>query len=163
MDLGLKIKKINDMIEKGINHRLQEQDLTFSQHHVLVYLRHQENQTARLKELEKHFNVAQPTMAGIVVRLESKGLVRSSVLPEDRRVKVVTLTESGNQLLHESYLNMKKVEQQLVSNLNEQEKEELGRLLDILYSTIQEQVRAQEETAERRFYVKDTDETDWRV
>lgn len=145
VDLGFKIKKINDMIEKGINHRLQEQDLTFSQHHVLIYLKHQENQTARLKELEKHFNVAQPTMAGIVVRLESKGLVRSSVLPEDRRVKVVTLTENGIQLLHESFLNMKKVEQQLVSNLNEQEKEELGRLLDILYSTIQEQVRAQEE------------------
>ena len=114
MDLGFKIKKINDMLEKGYNQLLQEQDLTFSQHHVLVYLKHQKDQTARLKELEKHFNVAQPTMAGIVVRLESKGLVRSSVLPEDRRVKVVTLTESGNQLLHESFLNMKKGEQQLV-------------------------------------------------
>ncbi|MDO4192203.1 MAG: MarR family transcriptional regulator [Erysipelotrichaceae bacterium] len=138
MDLGFKIKKINDMLEKGYNHRLQEQDLTFSQHHVLVYLKHQEDQTARLKELEKHFNVAQPTMAGIVVRLESKGLVRSSVLPDDRRVKVVTLTESGSELLHESFLSMKKGEQMLVSKLSNEEAEELGRLLDILYSTMLE-------------------------
>lgn len=138
VDLGFKIKKINDMLEKGYNHRLQEQDLTFSQHHVLVYLKHQEDQTARLKELEKHFNVAQPTMAGIVVRLESKGLVRSSVLPDDRRVKVVTLTESGSELLHESFLSMKKGEQMLVSKLSNEEAEELGRLLDILYSTMLE-------------------------
>jgi len=145
VDLGFKIKKINDMIEKGINHRLQELDLTFSQHHVLVYLERQENKTARLKELEKHFNVAQPTMAGIVVRLESKGLVRSSLLPEDRRVKVVTLTDSGSQLLHESFLSMRNGEKLLVSKLNDNEKEELGRLLDILYSTIQEQIKIQEE------------------
>ena len=145
MDLGFKIKKINDMIEKGINHRLQELDLTFSQHHVLVYLERQENKTARLKELEKHFNVAQPTMAGIVVRLESKGLVRSSLLPEDRRVKVVTLTDSGSQLLHESFLSMRNGEKLLVSKLNDNEKEELGRLLDILYSTIQEQIKIHEE------------------
>ncbi|MBR3344577.1 MAG: MarR family transcriptional regulator [Solobacterium sp.] len=145
MDLGFKIKKINDMIEKGINHRLQELDLTFSQHHVLVYLERQENKTARLKELEKHFNVAQPTMAGIVVRLESKGLVRSSLLPEDRRVKVVTLTDSGSQLLHESFLSMRNGEKLLVSKLNDNEKEELGRLLDILYSTIQEQIKIREE------------------
>jgi DNA-binding MarR family transcriptional regulator len=145
VDLGVKIKKINDMIEKGINHRLQELDLTFSQHHVLVYLERQENKTARLKELEKHFNVAQPTMAGIVVRLESKGLVRSSLLPEDRRVKVVTLTDSGSQLLHESFLSMWNGEKLLVSKLNDNEKEELGRLLDILYSTIQEQIKIQEE------------------
>ena len=145
VDLGFKIKKINDMIEKGINHRLQELDLTFSQHHVLVYLERQENKTARLKELEKHFNVAQPTMAGIVVRLESKGLVRSSLLPEDRRVKVVTLTDSGSQLLHESFLSMRNGEKLLVSKLNDNEKEELGRLLDILYSTIQEQIKIREE------------------
>ena len=136
VDLGFKIKKINDMLEKGYNQLLQEQDLTFSQHHVLVYLKHQKDQTARLKELEKHFNVAQPTMAGIVVRLESKGLVRSSVLPDDRRVKVVTLTESGNELLHESFLSMKKGEQMLVSKLSDEETEELGRLLDVLYNTI---------------------------
>lgn len=147
VDLGFKIKKINDMIEKGINHRLQELDLTFSQHHVLVYLERQENKTARLKELEKHFNVAQPTMAGIVVRLESKGLVRSSLLPEDRRVKVVTLTDSGSQLLHESFLSMRNGEKLLVSKLNDNEKEELGRLLDILYSTIQEQIKIQEENS----------------
>lgn len=145
VDLGFKIKKINDMIEKGINHRLQELDLTFSQHHVLVYLERQENKTARLKELEKHFNVAQPTMAGIVVRLESKGLVRSSLLPEDRRVKVVTLTDSGSQLLHESFLSMRNGEKLLVSKLKDNEKEELGRLLDILYSTIQEQIKIREE------------------
>lgn len=138
MDLGLKIKKINDLLEKNANQMLQKQDLTYSQHHVLIYLRRQENYTARLKELEKHFNVAQATMAGIVVRLESKGLVESSVLPEDRRVKVLTLTESGEKLLHESYMMMKEGEAKLISDLGEQETEELNRLLDMILKTIQE-------------------------
>jgi hypothetical protein len=40
---------------------------------------------------------------------------------------------------------MRNGEKLLVSKLNDNEKEELGRLLDILYSTIQEQIKIQEE------------------
>ena len=107
MDLGLRIKKINDLMEKRANHQMQKEDLTFSQHHVLVYLIQCPEYTAPLKELEKYFRVAQATMAGIVVRLESKGLVESSVSSKDKRVKMVTLTEEGAESCRRSYRNMK--------------------------------------------------------
>lgn len=136
MDLGLRIKKINDLMEKRANRQMQNEDLTFSQHHVLVYLIHCPEYTAPLKELEKYFRVAQATMAGIVVRLESKGLVESSVSSKDKRVKMVTLTEEGAESCRRSYRYMKAGEEKLKVRLSEDDVRELERLLDIVYQTM---------------------------
>ncbi len=136
MDIGLKIKKVNDLLEKKANRSLQEMDLTFSQHHALVYLLHSPDNTARLKEMEKYFRVAQATMAGIVVRLESKGLVISGIDPEDRRIKVVTLTDKGKEACRVSKENMMETERKVLSHLEPEEAEELGRLLDVVYTVL---------------------------
>ena len=57
MDIGFRIKKINDLMEKQVNAMLEELGLTFSQHHVLIYLIHHDKEPDSLKELEKHFRV----------------------------------------------------------------------------------------------------------
>ena len=145
MELGLQIKKVNDLLEKQANRSLQEMDLTFSQHHVLVHLLFSENHTARLKELEKYFRVAQATMAGIVVRLESKGLVVSGIDPDDRRIKVVTLTDKGEEACRESREKFKQIGELILSRLEPEEAQELGRLLDIVYTVLKEDEGEKEE------------------
>lgn len=148
MDLGLRIKKINDLMEKRANHQMQKEDLTFSQHHVLVYLIQCPEYTAPLKELEKYFRVAQATMAGIVVRLESKGLVESSVSSKDKRVKMVKLTEEGAESCRRSYRNMKAGEEKLKARLSENDIRELERLLDIVYQTMHDDLETDESMKE---------------
>ena len=63
MDLGLKLKRIHDVMEKNANREVERLDVTFAQHHVLMYLLHHKDEAVSLKELEKHFGVAQSTMA----------------------------------------------------------------------------------------------------
>lgn len=150
MDLGLQVKKINDLMEKRANQAMLEEDLTFSQHHVLVCLMKTEGHSMTLKQLEKHFRVAQATMAGIVKRLESKELVKCTADPQDRRIKVVTLTPGGEESCRRSYRYMKSGEEKMMERLSGAEKEELNRLLTIVYETLREDAEAEENTAESR-------------
>ncbi len=53
-------------------------------------------ETVSLKEIEGFLGVAQPTAAGIVKRME-KNLVSSYQAADDRRVKMIRITEEGRQ------------------------------------------------------------------
>lgn len=61
-----------------------------------VLLRHGDRSMGELAVLE---NVQPPSMTRIVNGLEERGLVARTVRPADRRQSVVTLTESGREVL----------------------------------------------------------------
>ena len=89
---GTLLKQIHDALEKQANNSLRADGLTMAQVGVLLMLDRAEHRQMPLKELEKALHVAQSTAAGIVSRLEQKGLVESFGDAEDRRVKVVRLS-----------------------------------------------------------------------
>jgi DNA-binding MarR family transcriptional regulator len=138
MELGLQLKKINDLMQKQANHSLEEIGLTFSQHHVLVYLVHCNGHETTLKDLEHRMEVAQSTMAGIVSRLEDKGFVKGFTDPDDLRIKKVRLTEAGEEICRRSWKDIQERERVLSSGMNAEEKAELLRLLDIVYTSLKE-------------------------
>ena len=136
MELGLKLKQIHDCIQKRANNDMQEMDLTFSQHHVIMCLAHREDHTAELKELEREFRVSQPTMAGIVQRLEAKGYVEPLAHPTDRRIKMIRLTPEGLELSERSHQKMLRRRQEMTNDLTHEELETLERLLEKIYQNI---------------------------
>ena len=117
------IKQINDGLERGANNVLREEDLTIMQVAVMIELDHGESETRSLKELEHRFGVAQPTMLGIVRRLELKGFLETFQSPEDKRVKLVRLTDEGKRKCGVGYANMETAEQSLLSALSAEEQE----------------------------------------
>ena len=58
---------------------------------------------ARQVDIAARLGVAQPTVAKMLKRLESLGLVRRSSDPADRRSKLVRLTETGKQVEEEAF------------------------------------------------------------
>lgn len=126
------IKRINDEIEKRVNNTLRATDLTMSQMGALVVLRHQPGGEMPLKGLEHELGVAQSTAAGIVRRLEQKGFVESLGQADDRRVKVVRITEQGKSYCAGADAEMARVEDDLLSPLSEEERAQLQRLLSKL-------------------------------
>ena len=139
MTLPLKIKLIHETIRKKANSELQELDLTFAQHHTILYLAHRDDHTAELKALEREFCVAQATMAGIAQRLEAKGYVRSFPHPGDKRIKLIQLTPQGVALAEQSRQKMKSRSEEMLAGLTEPEVAELNRLLDRVYQNIMEE------------------------
>ena len=100
---GTLLKQIHDILERNANNVLREQDLTISQSGVLVLLDEKEGKTALFKELEKDFGVSQPTMVGILNRLEQKDLVEVLTDPEDKRIRKAHLTQKGADKCEEGY------------------------------------------------------------
>lgn len=72
---GELIKRLNDALGRKANNTLMCNDVTLSQIKVLATISEAADETITLKELEKHFEVKQATMAGIAARLEKNGMI----------------------------------------------------------------------------------------
>ena len=131
------IKQLNDSLEKYSNNRLRQDDLTIMQISVLVELDETAEKELPLKALERRFGVAQPTMLGIVQRLEQKGLTETYFSREDKRVKLVRLTSAGQDKCRFGYAYMDQVEQLLLKALDDQEKQQFRQLLKKAKSSLQ--------------------------
>ena len=123
------IKQLSDEIKKQADAALQESDLTMTQMYFHGVLECQPSGEAALKELERHFRVAQSTAAGVAARLEKKGLVQSVPDENDRRVKRVRITAPGRETLHRAIETMEDGEREMLSPLSDAEQETLITLL----------------------------------
>lgn len=120
---GWFIKGIDNALEKEANQNLQALNLTMQQNRVLILLAHAQERTLSLKALEEHFGAAQSTVAGLVSRLEKKGLVEAVTSPADRRIKLARLTEEGVRLHAQSRQMLVDSEARLTANLSPEERE----------------------------------------
>ena len=133
---GWFIKRIDNALEKEANANLQKLNLTMQQNRVLIHLAHAEGHTLSLKALEEHFGAAQSTIAGLVSRLEKKGLVEALSAPGDKRIKLVKLSEEGARLHAISRQNVVDSEERLTALLTDEEKQSLLTCLRKVYEAV---------------------------
>ena len=118
---GALLKQINDKLEKDANNAMRAHDITMTQCGTLLILNRAPEGRMSLKELERQLRVAQSTAAGIVARLEQKGMVEGLGSPEDRRAKMVRITSAGRECCRFAQRDMEETEQRLLSGLTETE------------------------------------------
>lgn len=118
---GSLIKQIHDSLEKQANNAMRPHGLTMSQFGVLLTL-NAEGGSMSLKELERALRLAQSTTAGIVSRLEQKGMLEALGDPGDKRMKLVRITEAGRGCCQEAEVNMTQAEETILSGLTDTER-----------------------------------------
>ncbi|MCB1332786.1 MAG: MarR family transcriptional regulator [Roseivivax sp.] len=69
------------------------------------------------------------TLGGVIDRLEGKGLIVRTVSPQDRRARVLGLTEEGQALFARMVPVVRTLQTDILSGLNEDERETLLALL----------------------------------
>lgn len=135
-DIGLQIKQINDQLSRLSNAQLKMRGLTLSQMRMLDYLNHNAGHDVSQHELEEYFQVAHPTVIGIVKRLEKKGFVSTSISTDDHRVRYVTPTKTGRDCVLEGGNARNEAEQLLLAGFSAEEARQfhdfLGRAHDNL-------------------------------
>lgn len=124
---GRMIKFITVSIEKKMNASLKGQDLTAGQGLLLMYLK--KNGASSMKDLEKQFHLSQPTVVGLVRRVEKKGLVTTFSKEGDKRVKMVQITEAGMEKCDAAVDTERAIESELTEGMTEKEAEVLEILL----------------------------------
>jgi DNA-binding MarR family transcriptional regulator len=68
---------------------------SITEYDVLFNLSRQPGHAARIRDLNKHLLLTQPSVSRLLDRLAARGLVAKSGDPDDARGTVVTLTEAG--------------------------------------------------------------------
>ena len=135
-DCSLLIKQICTIITKNSNNYLRDKRLTASQIRYLQYIYANQDKNVPMKDLEKVFGVAQPTVAGIIRRLEDKHLVMTERSSEDRRIKYIRLTRNGLDLMSENLHNYREYQASITSTLEPKERNELFRLLSAVLANV---------------------------
>lgn len=128
--VGFLLKEINDSLLKMANNDLRASGLTLMQVALLINLNKRHNREMTMKEIERQFSISQPTVVGIVSRMEEKGIVESYLDSADRRVKIVHITEKGESLVMDAEECVDCAERRLVEGLSDKDIETLLSLLE---------------------------------
>lgn len=123
--LGIMIKIIHWHIDQAFNEFLKKDNLTISQARVIHYLCKHKDKDVVQRDIEKFFRVSNPTVSGILNRLEEKGFIVRMTSENDKRIKVVTLTEKALEL--DDYLrnSLNNYEEEMMACLSQEEKNNL--------------------------------------
>ncbi|HIT85349.1 MAG TPA: MarR family transcriptional regulator [Candidatus Ornithomonoglobus intestinigallinarum] len=131
--IGFYIKRINDYILADTNERLKKLDLTFSQMHILIYILMHGGRDVRQRDILHYFNIAHPTVVGLLRRMEKKGLVCVESDPDDRRGNCVTALPKANAILEQLKEGQLHIEALLTKELTPEQQAELKKILKIIY------------------------------
>lgn len=133
--IGLYIKLINHIMTATMNICLKRFDLTFSQMELLHLLRRNGGKMKQ-KTIEATYGVKHTSVIGILQRMEKKGFLTVSVDPDDRRRRIVMLTESTSDFFEEAERLREEMELKLTHALSLDEYNELFSLLQKLYKNL---------------------------
>ncbi len=82
------------------------------------------------------------TTAGVVDRLEARGLLGRRVSPDDRRVRLLTLTPAGELLLAQTLPGMQRTQERILEPLSPAQRQQFTELLQLLVAQNNELSRA---------------------
>lgn len=128
--ISLLIKKSSLTFDKLSNQLLTPYDLTSSQFKILMVLYHAPGDSVRQADIESKFSMTNPTVTGLVQKLEGKDLVKRVPHPKDKRSKVLVLTERAMDMKDELLALADSLEQQMTAKLTGAERERLASLLE---------------------------------
>ncbi len=127
--VAILIKKTALVIEKLSNHVLAPYELTHTQYKILMLLFRNKEKQIRQTDIETHFSMTTPSVTSIIQNLEKKGLLERIQNPDDKRSKLLKLTEQAMSLEKELYALGESIETQVTKNLTAEESKQLIVLL----------------------------------
>jgi len=89
----------------------------------------QKNDGSSLTQISQGLMLENPTITGLIDRLEKLGYVKRSDHPNDRRVYLVNITEKGNKVANKALPIIKKLNEQIKEGYSKSEIEDFKKVL----------------------------------
>lgn len=137
---GFYFRCIQGQIEKYVNENMKEYNLTKSQLDVLRYLDQNKDRPIFQKDIEDFFHISNPTVTGLLNRLEEKGYIIRKKSDKDKRIHLIERTRKAD-IMKENYAkNIQVLEKRIAAGLSPEEKEQLFVLLSkVIQNLIEEE------------------------
>mgnify|MGYP000557939993 FL=1 len=135
LPVGFLFKQINTVYEKDINNQLKGIGITSSQCEVLDYLFHCDKEEVNQRDIEKALNLKNPTVTGLLQRLDEKGYVLIGPNAKDKRKKNVYLTEKAYDIQRRMEADRRRIDKNLTLGMTRREVQALQKMLNrVLYN-----------------------------
>ena len=82
-------------VMRHLHSEFPSDELSLNEYDVLLNLTQQESKSLRIKDLNRHLLLTQPSVSRLIDRLATRGIVSKSSDPADARGIIVGLTDSG--------------------------------------------------------------------
>lgn len=136
-DIGYLFKRIHDRLKMSADAVFEKNNLTSSQARLMEFVDAQGGKVTQ-KSIEEYLRVSHPTVVGIVSRLERSGFLKCHMDPEDKRNKIVCMTQKAFSVGDELVKGRIATERKILNDMSQQEIAELRRLLEQVYRNLQE-------------------------
>lgn len=123
------IKKSALIFDKYANQLLTPYQLTSSQFRILMILYKAPTCSVKQADIEAVFSMTNPTVTGLIHKLEKNGLVERVENPKDKRSKLLALTEYAESKRSEFIALADFIEKKMTEGLSETEVDVLSELL----------------------------------
>ena len=134
--IGFYFKKIFQIMKKNMNKKLEKIDLTNSQASVLIYL-YKNKEIVNQRDIEKKFDLTNPTVNGILNRLENKNFIKRTISLKDARNKEIHLTEKSISLINEMKKEAKQLEKEMIAGVSKEELNIFNEVLRKIFNNMQ--------------------------
>ena len=129
-EASIMLKKASLKLERDANRVLAPLGLTLSQFKVVMVILLHFGDEARLVDIEDALNLTHPTALGIVDNLEREGFVTRITNPEDKRSRLIRLTDKTYSMKRELYEAGDQIEEALCAPLSKNERKEFVSILE---------------------------------
>ncbi len=118
---------------RQLNAEFPTEQLSFNEYDVLFNLSRQPGRKLRLRDLNRHLLLTQPSVSRLVDRLVEREFVTKESDPGDGRGTVVCLTEAGHELFRRvAVIHADSIHRRVGGSLSAEELEQLTTLTDKL-------------------------------
>lgn len=124
VEIGLEIKNFNNLIHRSfLNLKTLSlvDEMTGNNGHILFYLDKNKNKVITQKNIETAFGITRSTVSTVLSLMEKKDLIRRTKKNDDSRVKIVEITDKGNDILSQIRNEIKDFEKNIIKNISKEE------------------------------------------
>ncbi len=136
--IGILLKSLTNEYEKHLNQLLSSNGMTVSQCAVLNYLYETNKEYVNQKDIEQFLNLSNPTVTGLLHRLDEKGYVLVVQSAQDKRKKNVYLTEQALDMQKRIEASRKKIEREMLRGMKKTEITSMERSLEKMLRNIED-------------------------
>ncbi|MCL5611774.1 MAG: MarR family transcriptional regulator [Chloroflexi bacterium] len=115
---------------RGWSHHVKATGMSMPQFSILMQLHYRGS--CGISEISERFEVSNAAASQLVERLVQSGLIERAEDPDDRRAKLIKLSSKGKKLIESGIEQRYRWVDELVSNLNAEERTKVGAALTML-------------------------------
>jgi len=124
------IAKVHQKLLTSLQKSFSESGIEVTPIQVMLLFYLQQSNGLSLTQISQGLMLENPTITGLIDRLEKSGYVKRSDHPNDRRVYLVHLTEKGNKVAKKALPIVRKLNEQIKEGYSRDEIEDFKKVLN---------------------------------